>query len=336
MAAKVVTPFQSNEDDENPEDFLWLFFRQMGTSTDDVKKTQFPYYLQADSVADEWFLNLQDDENKTWNSIEAVFMVRWPRKKQAKKTDKEYEDEILGRKLKMEDLGKKEKVAGQDVYTHVAWADKMATTVKGAKLEQTSTHIRQVRRELPDILREKVGTGQANWTTFLQAVRDVDVDHIRDIMELWNKEMERKRAVDQCLRILETVSRSPTAPLQQQLSTVNISSQSPRPATAVMGDPFGSTGGGQGNLKYTTNTSVNPSPRSTPSGFNTKPELMQEQKTELQALLNKFPHHPDTQAGRQAHQAQQADMDTNLRIQHQGDRENPVPSQAKNGPCKLW
>jgi hypothetical protein len=75
----------------------------MGTSTNDVKKTQFPYYLQADSVADEWFSDLQDDKRKTWNNIEAAFRMRWPRKKQAKKTDEEYENEILDRKLKMED-----------------------------------------------------------------------------------------------------------------------------------------------------------------------------------------------------------------------------------------
>ena len=47
-------------------------------------------------------------------------MARWPRKKQIKKTDDEYEDEIMGRKLKDEDLGKKEKIAGREVYTHIA------------------------------------------------------------------------------------------------------------------------------------------------------------------------------------------------------------------------
>ena len=62
-------------------------------------------------------------------------------------------------------------MAGREVYSHVAWADKMATTVKSAKLEKTTSYIRQVRKELPSILREKVGTGHADWTAFLQAVR---------------------------------------------------------------------------------------------------------------------------------------------------------------------
>ena len=61
-------------------------------------------------------------------------------------------------------------VAGREVYRHIAWADKMATTVKSAKLNKTTNLIRQVRRELPTILREKVGTRHADWTAFLQAV----------------------------------------------------------------------------------------------------------------------------------------------------------------------
>ena len=54
----------------------------------------------------------------------------------------------------------------------------MTTIVKGAKIKTTMTYISHVRKELPKILREKVGVGHADWTAFLQAVRDVDVDHI--------------------------------------------------------------------------------------------------------------------------------------------------------------
>ena len=69
MAAEVVTPFQGDKEDENPENFLCTFFRRMGTNTNDIRKAQFPYYLQADSVADQWYLDLRDDEKKSWSSI---------------------------------------------------------------------------------------------------------------------------------------------------------------------------------------------------------------------------------------------------------------------------
>lgn len=98
--------------------------------------------------------------------------------------------------------------------------------------------------------------------------------------------------------MLETVSRSPTAPLRQQLSAVTIANQPSVPGTPIIGNPFTNSGGGQGNLKFTTNP-VNPrAPKVIPT---------QEQRTELQALLNRLPHHPDTQPGRQAHQAQQTE-----------------------------
>ena len=193
MAAETLTPFHGDRDDENPEDFLRAFYRRMGDKTDEYRKSQFKYYLQADSIADEWYADLLDDDKKSWADIETAFAKRWPRKKLVKKTDDEYEDEILGRKLKTEDLGKKEKIAGREVYTHIAWADKMATTVKSAKLEKTTTYIRQVRKELPSILREKIGTSHTNWDTFLQAVRDVDLDHIKEGVELLTKELEEKR-----------------------------------------------------------------------------------------------------------------------------------------------
>ena len=141
MATEHVDPFHGDKEDENPEDFLCSFFWRMGTATDDVKKRQFKYFLQADSAADEWFEGLQMAEKKDWESIEGAFNKRWPRKKAAKKTTEEYEEEITGLRLKTEDLGKKEKTAGREVYSHIAWADKMATIVKGAKIETTTTYI---------------------------------------------------------------------------------------------------------------------------------------------------------------------------------------------------
>ena len=160
--AEIVPPFHGDKEVESPEEFLRAYYRRMGDKTDEVKKTQFPYYLQPYSVADEWYTELAENEKKSWADIETAFHKRWPKKKQVKKTVDEYEDEILGKKLKEEDLGKKVKITGMEVYSHVAWADKMAITVKGAKLEKTTTHLRQVRMALLNILREKVGTGHAD------------------------------------------------------------------------------------------------------------------------------------------------------------------------------
>ena len=334
MASEQITPFQGDKEDENPEDFLRSFFRRMGNNTDDVKKAQFPNYLQADSAADDWFLDLSEAEKKSWADIEAAFRKRWPRRKQVKKTTEEYEEEIDSQKLKTEDLAKKEKVAGREVYSHIAWADRMATIIKGAKLDKSTTHIRQVRKELPVILREKIGTGHADWNDFLQAVRDVEIDHIRDSMDIWRKEQAEQKAIERRIQLLETVSKSPTAPLRQQLSTVTIS----RPPTQQLAvpsnnseNPFTNTSGGQGNLKFA--TSGPQYTRTTPTNFIPRAVPTAEQKAEFRALMNSLPHHPDTPAGRQAHQAQQTEW---VRIHGYGTKvteKTPYPLRPGTAPA---
>ena len=339
MAAEIIPPFHGDKEDENPEDFLRAFYRRMGDKSEDTRKAQFPYYLQADSVADEWYADLVDNEKKTWGDIENAFKKRWLRKKQVKKTDDEYEDEILGRKLKTEDLGKKEKIAGREVYTHIAWADKMATSVKGAKWEKTTNHLRQVRKDLPNILREKIGTGHNNWEDFLKSVRDVDVEYIKDSIDIRNKE---KAAIDQQLCALETLSRSPTAPLCQQLSTVAISSQAPA-SNPHVGDPFANTSGGRGNLAFVNNSTTPHQTTSKPpfTNSNPRPAPTPEQKAEIRLLLNKFPHHPDTQAGRQAHQAQQAQWVKTFGYGTRVTEKTPYPlrpgtAPMNSGECFTW
>ena len=89
----------------------------MADKMDDTRKAQFSYYLQLYSVADDWFSGLAKEEKKSWSMIEKSFEKRWPKKRLIKKTEEEYEDEILGRKLKEEDLGKKEKMGG-DRHLH--------------------------------------------------------------------------------------------------------------------------------------------------------------------------------------------------------------------------
>ena len=186
----------------------------MGNSADNIKKQQFPNFLQADSVADEWFEELTENDKSSWDNIEKAFRKRWPRNKAAKKTNEEYEEEIREVLLKTEDLGKKEKVAGREVYTHIAWADKMATVIGGAKLEKTTTHIGHVRKNLPMIVREKIGTGHADWVDFLKAVRDLDIDYIRDGVDIWKKEQADQAAVRKRIGELEKlVTASPTAPI---------------------------------------------------------------------------------------------------------------------------
>ena len=299
--------FHGDKDDENPEDFLRSFFRRMGNATDEVRKQQFPNFLQADSVADDWFEELDETSKKDWTNIQAAFRKRWPRKKAAKKTKEEYEEEITGLQLKMEDLGKKEMLAGREIYSHIVWADKMAVIVRGAKLETTTTYIGHVRKELPKLLKEKVGTGHGDWLDFLQAIRDIELDHIRDGVDTWKKEQNETETLRKRVQQLEKLTTSPTGPLRQQMTTFGLGStltgttQQPRQPTTTSDNPFSNTMGGRGNLFQ------GPQMRPLPPNTSQRPPPTQADRNTLLACLKTLPHHPDTEAGRQAHRAQQAE-----------------------------
>ena len=139
-------------------------------------------------------------------------------------------------------------------------------------------------------------------------------------------------AIDQCIRALKSLSRSPTAPLCQQLSTVTIASQPSTPNQQVSRDPFVNTSGSRGNLAFTTNPTTPHQFRPPFMASNPRPAPTQEQKAEICLLLNKFPHHPDTQAGRQAHQAQQAEWVRTFRYGTKVTEKTPYPLQPGTAP----
>jgi len=55
-------------------------------------------------------------------------------------------------RLEVEDLGKKVKYAGEDVYTHIVFAENALSLAKQAKISVGSNSIWKVRDELPDII----------------------------------------------------------------------------------------------------------------------------------------------------------------------------------------
>jgi hypothetical protein len=74
--------FHGDRYDEVPEDFIAYFLQSMGTTDDDYKTRSFIYYLEVDSVADEWYEELPEEGKRNWEAIEASFYKRWPRKQE--------------------------------------------------------------------------------------------------------------------------------------------------------------------------------------------------------------------------------------------------------------
>jgi hypothetical protein len=77
MTNYLATPFHGDRHDEDPSDFLNWFLQYMGTADNKMKARNFIYYLQADSLADEWLEELGVEEKGSWEVIEVLFRKKW-------------------------------------------------------------------------------------------------------------------------------------------------------------------------------------------------------------------------------------------------------------------
>jgi len=170
--------YGDSREGENPQNFLRAFHREMralATTNNEAIAKAFVDYLGAGSIADKWFEDLPQDTQDSWTEIQMEFVKRWPRVKQATRSEQELERELLMTVLGEKELGEKVNSGGIEVWTHVAWADKMVALVGEANLSAKTTHIWQVRDKLPEAIKEVVKSTHADWTVFLQAVCDVEL-----------------------------------------------------------------------------------------------------------------------------------------------------------------
>ena len=172
----------TQEDKTQPLDFLKAIKRSFlanRTTADDQKVGLFELYLKSDSPAEDWF-NDEKTKKKTWQGLEEQFKIRFPNVKKAMKTAPELERELGAMRMKTEELGKTEKYRGEEVYTHMVFAEKVLDLAKRAKVEDTTSGLWSVQDELPEILREKIPENQTSWKAFARAIKEVDMGHIRE------------------------------------------------------------------------------------------------------------------------------------------------------------
>lgn len=288
----------AQEDTTQPLDFLKAIkqaFLANGTTADDQKIGLFELYLKSDSPAEEWF-NDANTSKKNWEDVEKGFKVRFPNVKKATKTASELERELGTMRIKMEELGKTEKYRGEEVYTHTVFAEKILDLAKRAKIEMTTSSLWTVRDELPEILRDKVPENQASWTAFAQAIKAVDMGHIREGVRKYQEKTASEAQMKADINLLKqrtanTVmgpghANSPTKAIRTQLASTVISQQ---PTSRIQKDPFGSSTGGGGNLF---------------GARVPRPPATEAEKTMLRASIALYPIQPETSEGEAAYRDQ--------------------------------
>ena len=289
----------TQEDKTQPLDFLKAIKRSFlanGTTADDQKVGLFELYLKSDSPAEDWF-NDEKTKKKTWQGLEEQFKIRFPNVKKAMKTAPELERELGAMRMKTEELGKTEKYRGEEVYTHMVFAEKVLDLAKRAKVEDTTSGLWSVRDELPEILREKIPENQTSWKAFARAIKEVDMGHIREGVRKYKEKAASEAQMKADINYLKQRTanatagntNSPTKAIRTQLANTAIVQQPVQRIT--QGDTFSGASGGGGNL-FSTN------PR-TP-----RPPATEAEKSTLRASLILYPIQPETQEGEAVYQDQ--------------------------------
>lgn len=200
MQAPTTEIIFSGKPDENPTDFLRSFVRSTRETDDAGKLAIFPSYLKAASDADEWYAELPEEAKTSWQTLQEAFDTRFPPPKRIKKTHADYEAELTTKLLKEEELGKKVTKAGVDKWAHIVWAEEILQTAKQAGIAEGTLLIGIVRKALPDLLKEKLGTKFESWTAFATAVKEVDIDAVVEASERRKKKDAEIQAVQDTLK----------------------------------------------------------------------------------------------------------------------------------------
>ncbi|KAK7027814.1 hypothetical protein R3P38DRAFT_2526373 [Favolaschia claudopus] len=223
---------------------------QLTVAQKDVAKIgAFENYLVEGSAAEKWFETLQGGNNApaTWDALEAAFKARFPAPQKAERTQQEWERELLGMRLKLEDVDGTVKVGEAEVYTYIHFAAKLLEVAHLAGIAATAGGIWQSRDALPEVLREKVPSTQANWTTYTTAIKSVDRTYLREATAKARKAQEMERTVADLKR--GTPPLTPVSKMSTQMARAALATpRAPGPErTASPANTFGA-GGGQGNL----------------------------------------------------------------------------------------
>ena len=287
-------PFTGEDDDTNePRDFLKKVQRYiMATTWDNEEKiAYFETWLKSGSTAEQWFMSLEPAKKTTWKDLCIAFKERWPERAIAQKSTAERQAELEGEKITEAELGKKVKVNGTEMYTHVAWANKVERLAKAIP-DNNNLLVVGCRRQLPPTLKALVSSSNDTWTTFcaaVRAIRPLDIE-------------EEKERQDKQARIEGELQR-----VRQQQR------QPPQTPSSALGQAF-------------RNFSVGPipQPRFQPATTNFQPAnsnnqgLSQQYKgpqrtdTEKLAIIGRIPPpHPDTATGWSAYEAEIATWNNN-------------------------
>ncbi|KAG6852492.1 hypothetical protein C0991_011527, partial [Blastosporella zonata] len=244
MYQPTIAMFHGGEDqtDENPQDFINSIRRMFhgGTYSDEQKVEFLELSLKGGGPATAWFEGLSREAKATWTSVYASFITRWPPVREAVKTRQDKQDELANTRIEEDELGKKITSRGVEVYTHVAWANKVQRLAEGIP-DTGNLLVKATRDDMAPSLRSLIPHSSDTWSTFCDSVRAISITELREKME--EKKVQRKMQ-EQLEEVRKAATRqpmpqTPSKALAASLSRVQLRTPIPAPSFRPTQPPAG-------------------------------------------------------------------------------------------------
>src|SRR6267154_1113122 len=320
-----------------------------GIKDEAVKVKLFGTLILAGSHANLWWTNLDTKHKASWLMVKAAFITKWPTIIAADKTKLEYQKELLALWLKEEEVGICITVAGIETWSHVHFHGTLKKLVQDAGVDSAPILIQLVRNALPRTLRDLMSPAPLDWNTFLNEIKDANID---TLLEKAKRAKERKEVEKaQNLRIAKLENRQ-TDPveilcLQMQQATIGQANTPSLPAINMQPRPAYNTNVTRNTVPNPTNNmsarrqvryvAANQNAGQRPRGQPPTPE----ERDAMRARINELTHHPDTPGGQAAYveQVQQWEMQWGGRTRC--SEQTPYPlmpgtAQICSGECFRW
>jgi hypothetical protein len=300
--------------DQDPEAFIRNAERQMiisGIATPDGQARYLRLCLEVKSPADKWFQSLDQAVKTDWAQLEPAFTLKWTTPQTPAKSYQEKTEELLNHRLRPEQVGEMMPFWGANKYTHIVWAEEVREKVQDLGLETRAEYVYQVRNSLPDAVKEGIEGQTTDWTTFIAAVKAIDIEKLKARAKAEKEQADKERRQAEKEKAQEKVIEE----LRAQVRRLALASTFATTRQAGQGQ----------QTARTVVVQTNPSTPVTGRNRQTRTPAMEAEKAAIQQRLKTYPHQPDTDAGRATYRRQIAQWTANRGTGDTVTDTTPVP-----------
>jgi len=197
----------------------------------------FSTLLLVGLIADTWWNKLDSKHKGTWVNVKAAFTTQWPAIKVAKKMGLDYQCKILALHLSEEEVGKQITVVGVFTWAHLQFHMSLQQLVNEARANTTAGLVYQVRENLPTVIKELTTLGLAEWNKFLDKIKALDTNKLREKAETAQKKKEKEKVQNARLVRLETMQTDVIEVMWLQLQCTSIGSAPAEQSTTPPSNP---------------------------------------------------------------------------------------------------